>query len=384
MKVISLKQKQKQNQNYYPVDFIDTSLFYLSKTTTIFPVADITVFEKKGQRSKAIHSVKDAIEFPYEYPYISYATRAFSANTAFFTFYRFNLLSKEVVEVGTVHYPFDVELEGIFMTDSEVMYSISRMTESDYDEEITFYLFDAKKQKQYIIKDPSLNDSVSTPTVFLHKGEQYLLLNPFYSETWEKEDYYRSKSSLAEPPKEDEFVGILSLKQYIKDIKADHPIHATILDEKGKDGFVRVIAENGEAIFYIRKDFTSKKEELVELNKDTFEKKSYLLPLGFSYHSIRIFNDNVYFVSTEEDYFYSPMKKEIFRLEHTYFQHLDGVMNVYVHYLDHRYIVADCWTRNHGEDLFYVVIVDKETRKVQYFMDKSLGCEVYDQTVIIY
>jgi hypothetical protein len=382
MKVISLKQNQEQY--HYPLDLIDTSLFYLSKTTTVFPLSDITIHEKKGQRTKTIHSVKDAIEFPYEYAYFSYATRTLSANTAFYTFYRLNLLSKEVHEVGTVHYPFDVELEGIFMTDTEVMYSISKIIASDYEDETTYYLFDAKKQKEYVIQDSFLRGSISTPTIFLHKGEQYLLLNPFYSETWEKEDYFRNQSRLTEVNKENENISIISLKQYIRDIKTETPIRSSVLDEKGIDGFIRVIAENGESIFYIRKDFKTKKEELIELNKETFQKKSYLLPVGFSYHSIRIFNDNVYFVSTEEDYFYSPMKKEIFRLEHTYFGHLDSVMNVYVHYLDHRYIVADCWTRNNGEDLFYVAIVDKETRDIQYFVDKSLGCEVYDQTVVVY
>jgi hypothetical protein len=261
------------------------------------------------------------------------------------------------------------------------MYIIRKMDQDDYDDEITFYLFDTKKQKQYVIHDTTFHDSISTPTLFLHKGESYLLLNPYFTETWEKEDDSSHHESFM---KEDEFIGVIPLKQYIRDVKAGTPIHATIIEEKNKNGFVRVIAENPESIFYIRKDFSTKKEELIELNKDTFQRKSYLLPSGFSYHSIRIFNDTVYFVSTDEDYFYSPMKKEIFRLEHTYFQHLSGVMNVYVHYLDQRYIVADCWTRNHGEDLFYVAIVDKETRHIQYFEDKTLGCEVYDQTVVIY
>jgi hypothetical protein len=379
MKVISLKQKP--NEYHYPIDLIDSSLFYLSKTTTVFPVADFTIFEKKVQRTKAIHTVKDAIEFPYEFPFISYATRSLSTQQVFYTFYRYNLLSKDLEEVGSVHYPFDAELEGVFMTQTEVMYIIRKMDQDDYDDEITFYLFDTKKQKQYVIHDTTFHDSISTPTLFLHKGESYLLLNPYFTETWEKEDDSSHHESFM---KEDEFIGVIPLKQYIRDVKAGTPIHATIIEEKNKNGFVRVIAENPESIFYIRKDFSTKKEELIELNKDTFQRKSYLLPSGFSYHSIRIFNDTVYFVSTDEDYFYSPMKKEIFRLEHTYFQHLSGVMNVYVHYLDQRYIVADCWTRNHGEDLFYVAIVDKETRHIQYFEDKTLGCEVYDQTVVIY
>jgi hypothetical protein len=380
MKVISLKQNP--NIYHYPIDLIDSSLFYLAKTTTVFPVADFTIFEKKGQRTKAIHSVKDAIEFPYEYPYISYATRSISTNQVFYTFFRYNLISKDLEEVGSVHYPFDAELEGVFMTQTEVMYIIRKMDQDDYDDDTTFYLFDTKKQKQYVIHDSTFHDSLSTPTLFLHKGESYLLLNPYFTETWEKEDV--SSYNHDDLMKEDEFIGVIPLKQYIKDVKAGTPIHATIIEERNKGGFVRVIAENPESIFYIRKDFGTKKEELIEFNKDSFQRKSYLLPSGFSYHSIRIFNDTVYFVSTDEDYFYSPMKKEIFRLEHTYFQHLSGVMNVYVHYLDQRYIVADCWTRNHGEDLFYVAIVDKQTRHIQYFEDKTLGCEVYDQTVVIY
>lgn len=245
----------------------------------------------------------------------------------------------------------------------------------------TFIYMMQRNKKQFVINDQSMHESISTPTIFLHKNEPYILHNPFYSETWEKEDYFRGglRSRL-----EREFVGVYPLKQFIKDVKAGIPFQPLIIEEKDCGGFVRVIAENADSIFYIRKNFTTQKEELVELNKDSFQQRNYFLPDGLSYHSIRIFNDNVYFVSTEEDYFYSPMKKEIFRLEHTYFQHLSGVMNVYVHYLDHRYIVVDCWTRNHGEDLFYVAIVDKETRKVQYFQDKTLGCEVYDQTVVIY
>ncbi|WP_456275894.1 hypothetical protein [Bacillus sp. AK128] len=378
MKVISLKNKS--NEHYYPIDLIDTSLFYLSKTTTIFPIADFTVFEKKGQRSKAIHSVKDAIEFPYEFPYLNYAVRIMSTNQVFYTFYRFHLISKELSEIGSVHFSYDAELEGIFMTETEVMYLVRKMDPNDYEDEVTYYLFDAKKEKQYVIHDNSLQDSISTPTIFNHQGEAYLLLNPYYSETWEKED----QAKYQELQKTNEFIGVLPLKQYIKNIKADFPISPTIIEEINQNGFVRVIAENEDFIYYIRKNFPSKKEELVELSKDSFLKKSYPLPSGFSYHSIRIFNDTVYFVSTDEDYFYSPMKKEIFRLEHTYFQHLPGVMNVYVHYLDEQYIVADCWTRNHGEDLFYVAIIDKHARDIQYFKDKALGCEVFDQTVVIY
>ncbi|MFZ3589197.1 hypothetical protein ACOI1C_07865 [Bacillus sp. DJP31] len=379
MKVLTLKQKQ--NENHYPIDLIDSSLFYLSKTTTVFPVADFTIYEKKGQRSKAIHTVKDAIEFPYEYPFISYAVRNISTHQVFYTFFRYNLVSKEQHEVGTVHYTFDAELEGVFMTDTEVMYIIRKIDESDYDDDTTFYLLDAKKQKQYVIKEPSFQDSISTPTIFSHKGDPYLLLNPYYFETWEKEDHFRLKGQLF---KEKEYIAVMPLKHFIRDVKAGAPLNTLLIEEKNKGGFARVIAENGDSIFYVQKDFSTKKEELIELSKDTLQKKSYFLPSGFSYHSIRIFNDNVYFASIDEDYFYSPMKKEIFRLEHTYFQHLSGVMNVYVHYLDHRYIVADCWTRNNGADLFYVAIIDKETRNVQYFEDKALGCEVYDQTVVIY
>ncbi|MBM7659786.1 hypothetical protein JOC85_000553 [Bacillus mesophilus] len=379
MKVISLKNNS-SNEHYYPIDLIDSSLFYLSKTTTVFPVADFTIYEKKGQRTKAIHSVRDAIEFPYEFPFLSYAVRIVSTNQVFYTFYRFNLLSKEISEIGSVHFPFDAELEGVFMTQSEVMFIIRKMDPNSYDDEVTYYLFDGKKDKQYVINDTTFHESISTPTIFAHKGEPYLLLNPFYSETWEKEDLARNQDSL----KVKEYIGVISLKQYIKDVKAEFPIHPYILDEMGGNGFIRVIAENADYIYYIRKEFHQSKEELIELNKDTFQKNSYPLPKGFSYHSIRIFNDTVYFVSTEEDYFYSPMKKEIFRLEHTYFQHLPGVMNVYVHYMDERYIVADCWTRNHGEDLFYVAIIDKKARDIQYFEDKSLGCEVIDQTVVIY
>lgn len=378
MKVISLKNKS--NDHYYPIDFIDSSLFYLSKLTTIFPVADFTIYEKNKQRSKAIHNVKDAVEFPYEYPYVSYATRAVSSNQVFYTFYRFHLLSKELREIGSVHFPFDAELEGVFMTDNEVMFTIRKMDPNNYEDEVTHYLFDAKKDRQYVINDPTFHHSISTPTLFTHKGETYLLLNPYFAETWEKEEQVRYQDA----KREKEFIGVISLKQYLKDVKADHPIQPLIIEEKDQLGFVRVIAENVESIYYIRKDFNSKTEELMELNKDTFEKKSYQLPSGFSYHSIRIFNDTVYFVSTDEDYFYSPMKKEIFRLEHTYFQHLPGVMNVYVHYLDERYIVADCWTRNHSEDIFYVAIVDKQERNIQYFEDKTLGCEVFDQTIVIY
>jgi hypothetical protein len=379
MKVISLKNNS-SSEHYYPIDLIDSSLYYLSKTTTVFPVADLTIFEKKGQRTKAIHSVRDAIEFPYEFPFLNYAVRIVSTNQVFYTFYRFHLLSKEVYEIGSVHFPFDAELEGVFMTQSEVMFIIRKMDPSNYDDEVTYYLFDGKKDKQYVINDMTFHESISTPTIFTHKGEPYLLLNPFYSETWEKEDLARTQES----PKGKEYIGVISLKQYIKDVKAEFPIHPYILDEMDGNGFIRVIAENAEFIYYIRKEFHFKKEELIELNKDTFQRVSYPLPSGFSYHSIRIFNGTVYFVSTEEDYFYSPMKKEIFRLEHTYFQHLPGVMNVYVHYLDERYIVADCWTRNHGEDLFYVAIIDKKARNIQYFEDKALGCEVIDQTVVVY
>lgn len=199
----------------------------------------------------------------------------------------------------------------------------------------------------------------------------------------EKEDLFH-RHDFSSQVKENEYVGIISLKQFIKNVKAGQSIEPLLIENTLRNGFVRVIAENVESIFYVRKDFETKIEELIELNKDTLQKSSYLLPAGFSYHSIRIFNDSVYFVSTDEDYFYSPMKREIFRLEHTYFQHLSGIMNVYVHYLDKQYIVADCWTRNHEEDLFYVAIVDKDKRTVQYFVDQSLGCEVYDQTVVIY
>ncbi len=379
MKVLHLKQNQ--NETHYPIDLIDSSLFYLSKTSTVFPVADFTIYENKGQRSKTIHSVKNAIEFPYEYPYINYAVRMLSNQQVFYTFFRFNLLSKNLKEVGTVHYSFEAELEGIFMTDTEVMYTISEIDEIDYEDETTIYLLDAKKQKQYVINEPTLQNSISTPALFLHKGDSYLLLNPYYMETWEKEDNFRQRGKLKS---ENEYIAIIPLKHFIRDIKAGSPLNLFFIEEIDENGFSRVIAENGDSIFYIRKDFISKKEELVELNKDTLQKKYYFLPSEFSYHSIRIFNDNVYFVSIDEDYFYSPMKKEIFRLEHTYFQHLSGIMNVYVHYLDQRFIVADCWTRNNGVDLFYVAIIDKELRRIQYFEDKTLGCEVYDQTVIIY
>ncbi|WP_246938635.1 hypothetical protein [Bacillus pinisoli] len=378
MKVITLKNNT--NEHYYPIDLIDSSLFYLSKVTTIFPVADFTIYEKNKNRTKEIHTVKDAVEFPYEFPYVSYATRTVSSNQVFYTFYRFHLLSKELHEIGSTHFPFDAELEGVFMTDHEVMFIIRKMDPSSYEDDVTHYLLDAKKEKQFVINDHTFHDAISTPTLFTHKGDTYLLLNPYYMETWEKEDHARYH----ELNKEKEFIGVISLKQYMKDVKSDYPIHPLIIDETDRNGFIRVIAENADSIYYIRKDFPTNKEELIELNKDDFGKRSYLLPKGFSYHSIRIFNDTVYFVSTEEDYFYSPMKKEIFRLEHTYFQHLPGVMNVYVHYLDERYIVADCWTRNHGEDLFYVAIVDKQERKIQYFEDKALGCEVYDQTIVIY
>jgi hypothetical protein len=383
MKVISLNSKH--NEHHYPIDLIDSSLFFISKSTTVFPVSNFTINEKRGSRTKTIHSVKDGIEFPYEFPYLNYATRSISSHQVYYTFYRFHLISKIVEEVGTVNFPFDVELEGVFMTSNEVMFSIRKVDHANFDEdeEVAVYLFDAKKQKTYLIPDKSLSYSISTPTIFEHKGDQYLLLNPFYVETWEKEDIYKNTGYYT-PIDENEYISIIPLKQFVKDVKAGMSLRPLIIEEKKEDGFVRVIAENMESIYYIRKDFSLKKEELVELNKDTLNKRSYLLPNGFSYHSIRIFNDNVYFVSTEEDYFYSPIKKEIFRLEHTYFEHLSGVMNVYIHHVDTRYIVADCWTRNNQEDRFYVAMVDKETRSVSYYNDKTLGCEVYEDTVVIF
>ncbi|MFD1735282.1 hypothetical protein ACFSCX_01770 [Bacillus salitolerans] len=381
MKVISLKQKD--TEQIQPIDLIDSSLFYISKSTSVFPVSNFTIYEKKGARTKAIHTVQDGIEFPYEFPYLSYATRTVSSHQVYYTFYRFHLISKLVEEIGTVHYPADVELEGIFMTSQEVMYYIRKVKDHDEDDEITYYLFDAKKQKDYVLLEHFLANSISTPTVYEYDEEWYLVFNPFYLETWEKEDLYRKKLTETTLPSE-EFISIIPLKQFIKEAKAGTPISGILIEEKKHDGFVRVIAENGDSIFYVRKNYLDQKEELVELSKQTFAKKSYPLPTGFSYHSIRVFNEHVYFVSTEEDYFYSPIKKEIFRIDHTYFEHLIGVMNVYVHYVDHQYIVADCWTRNNQEDRFYVAVVDKENRSVMYFDGKSLGCEVFDQTVVIY
>lgn len=71
MNIISLKQTQKHNEYFYPIDMIDSSLFYLSKTTTVFPVANFSIYEKRGKRTKEIHTVKNAIEFPYEYPFVT-------------------------------------------------------------------------------------------------------------------------------------------------------------------------------------------------------------------------------------------------------------------------------------------------------------------------
>lgn len=382
MNVISIKENKNLNYTQYPIDLIDTSLFFVSKSTTTYPLADMTIYERKGQRTREIHSINSAIDFPYEYPFVSYATRSSSANVAFYTFYRFNLINKELHEVGTIHFPQDVELEGIFMTDSEVMYSI--FNKDDEDDENSLQLFDAKKQRVYTIEDRYLRSSISTPTIFHRKGEPHLLLNPYLVDTWESEESFRRKGELPDLTIHNEYIGVISLKQFIKDCKAGVPFSTTLVETKQIDGFARVIAENIESIFYIRKDFVSQVVELVEVNKETFEKSFFRLPNGFSYNTIRIFNDHVYFVSTEEDYFYSPIKKEIFRLEHTYFQHLNDLLSVYVHYIDDRYIVADCWTRSDGKDLFHIAIVDKLTKNVQYFSGKSLACEVYDQTVIIY
>ncbi|MBM6618308.1 hypothetical protein [Bacillus suaedaesalsae] len=384
MKVISLKDNKKINSIQYPLDLIDTSLFFVSKSTTTYPLADMTIYEKKSKRSKEIHSINSVIDFPYEYPFVSYATHSSSGNVAFYTFFRFNLISKELHEVGTIHLPQESEFEGIFMTDSEVMYSVFNKDADESDDETSLYLFDAKKQRVYTIEDRYLRSAISTPTIFQRKGEAHLLLNPYLVDTWESEESYRNQEDVPDISAHFEYIGVISLKQFVKECKANIPFSITMIDSKEIDGFTRVIAENIDSFFYIRKDYATQIVELVQVNKETFNKSIYQLPNGFSYNTIRIFNDHVYFVSTTEDYFYAPIKKEIFRIEHTYFQHLDDLLSVYVHYIDERYIVADCWTRKDAKDLFHVAIVDKLTKEVQYFNGKSMACEVFDQTVIIY
>ncbi|KAA0546493.1 hypothetical protein FZW96_14700 [Bacillus sp. BGMRC 2118] len=384
MNVISLKDSKKINSIQYPIDLIDASLFYVSKSTTTYPLADMTIYEKKGNRTKEIHKMNNAIDFPYEYPFINYATYTSSGNAAFYTFFRFHLISKELHEVGTIHFPHEIEFEGEFMTDTEVMYSVFNKDADEDENETSLYLFDAKKQRVYSVNDRFLNSSLSTPTIFHRNGEAHLLLNPYLVDTWESEESYRNQEDIIDVSSHFEYIGVISLKQFVKECKANVPFSISIVDKKDIDGFTRVIAENMESFFYIRKDYPTQIVELVQVDKVTFEKEMYRLPNGFSYNTIRIFNDHVYFVSTEEDYFFAPIKKEIFKIEHTYFQHLKDLLNVYVHYIDERYIVTDCWTRSDGKDLFHVAIIDKLTQNVQYYNGKSIACEVFDQTVIIY